>query len=463
MKKLGVILLSLSLFAGMYPQKAMASQITNFEQDLTQYLATISTERGFEVTKEDLEASLATYELSFDDFDSVKELSSGFGEVIKTDLSNLTKLYETYNLDETTLQQLLTDNGDALADYIYLNDLDLSLFFYSDNNDVFERDPNFDQNFTNYLAKVSGERGFEVTKEAVEASLTSYDTTLEEFQTVEELSDFLGEVINSDLSNLSIYYDTNGLDEQSLLQLLEDNGKDINDYIYVYDLGDIVWSSESEYPVIDEAMFTDLLDEIDLTEDELQNIENYFISLQDYLADPAVLDRFTALAERMSVMDDVIRSEELTKEQVDEVLSIFEEAFSIFKLDVSLSLIKDGSETKLSMMDLYNLKELENADLKVSLYGDNSLFLADIIITSDFINSGGLVGEAEDVIEAVDLSVVTKPDKQVSTKAKTVKGGKLPETASNYIPNALIGFIIAFVGILMYRKVRNVKGGLVQK
>ncbi len=464
MKQLGVILLTLSLLFGMFPQTTMAAQSTNFEQDLTQYLIEISKERGFEVTKEDLEASLSFYELSLDDFTTIDELRDSEGEVIKADLSNLVDNYTTYDLDEATLQQLLAENGDDLSDYIFLTELSFSVYFYTEDG-TFERDPNFDQDLTAYIATISNERGFEVTEVDIETALSSYGTSLEEFETVNDLSDFLGDVIKADLSNLDVYYSLYELDEQSLLLLLEEKGADINDYIFVYDLGDIVSSNEVTPPIFDEAMLKEMLTLLDVSDEELQRLEEYFTSLEAYFADPAVLEQYNALGIRILSLEDIPMSAELTEEQTAEILSIYEEALSILKIDVSFTLITDGVETTLSILELGKLEDLKNSVLNISIYGADSQFLADFVISNELIASMGDLfgGVADEVIDAVDLPVISVPEKAISSEIKTVKGAKLPKTASDYIPNTLLGLFIAFVGFLLYRKVRNVNGEFIKK
>lgn len=62
---------------------------------------------------------------------------------------------------------------------------------------------------------------------------------------------------------------------------------------------------------------------------------------------------------------------------------------------------------------------------------------------------------------AVEQPPVVQPKKQINTtqtlaeEYHTVKGGKLPKTASDYIPNALFGLFIVMLGIFMYGKVRT--------
>src|SRR3954452_13961405 len=121
MKKLGAIILSFSLLIGLFSQLTMAAQNTKFEQELAQYLKEASQERGFEVTKEDIEASLALYEDSLENYQSVKELADFLGEIIKADLSNLDFIYEEYDLNEDGLHQLLKENGEDINDYIFVD------------------------------------------------------------------------------------------------------------------------------------------------------------------------------------------------------------------------------------------------------------------------------------------------------------------------------------------------------
>ncbi|MGM7722966.1 processed acidic surface protein [Metabacillus sp. Hm71] len=482
MKKLGAILLSFSLLISFFPQLTMAASNTKFEQELTQYLQEVSNERGFEVTKEDLEASLALYEDSIENYDSVEEMGDFLGEVIKEDLSNVEYIYEQYELDEEGLHQLLAENGEEINDYIFLDDLDTAVFFYTEDG-VFERDPNFEQDLVDYLSKVSEERGFEVTKEDLEASLAIYETNIEEFETVEDLSSFLGEVIKADLSNLDYFYENYELDRQAIIKLLEDNGEDLNDYIYIDDLDNAVWTYyEGELlPGMEEEIAEELLpifqEEIDLTDEELQRIEDHLMSLEEHLSNPETLERLDALANRMMAFEDFNAAAELTAEQIAELASIYEELLSIFKLNVAYSLVKDGSETPLSLVDLMNIDELKGAKLKIILSNTAGQFLADLIVTGEMVDSetvtetGEQIEEsAEAVIETTERTPAAKTEKLTSpikaekqkvlateknTEHRTVKGAKLPKTASDYIPNTLFGLVIIFFGILMYRKVKN--------
>lgn len=470
MKNLGAILLSFVLLIGLFPQLTMAAQDSTFEQDLAQYLKEVSEVRGFEVTREDIEASLAAYEESIENFESVGNLSEFLGEVINRDLSNLDGLYEEFELEEESLQLLLEENGEELNDYIFLDDLYSAVYFFTEDG-VFERDPNFDQNLVEYLSKVSEERGFEVTKEDIEASLALYQMSLEEFETVEDLGDFLGEVIKADYSNLDYFNEAYELDQQELFQLLAENNDDINHYVYIDDLDQAVWEyyGEELYPVDEEiaAGLLPIFEEIDLTDEELQRIEEHLMSLEEHLSNPETLERLEALGERMMAFEEFDTATELSVEQIAELASIYNELLSIFQLKTDFSLVKDGSETPLSIIDILKMKELKGANLKVVLSSAGGEFLADFIVTGEMVDSDTVVDtgkqveeSAEEVTKTVEQSPVVAPKPQkditkVKPVQKTVKGSKLPKTASDYLPNALVGLAIALFGILMFRKVRK--------
>ncbi|MEF2094778.1 processed acidic surface protein [Bacillus sp. CFBP9009] len=468
MKKLWAILVSFTLLISLYPQLASAAPSKNFEQELTKYLKEVSLVRGFEVTKDDIETSLSFYDESIKNFESIGDLKEALGEVIKADLSNLDAIYEDYSLTNESLINLLHENGEELDDYIFIWDLDEAVYFYTEEGD-FERDPNFDKELVNYLAKVSKERGLEVTKEDIEASLELYDFSLEEFESVEELSEFLGDVIKADLSNLDYFNENYELDKQALLQMLEENGEDINDYIYIDNLEETVWNLTGGG--MDGEVADDLLpifeEELGLTEEELQRLEDHLMSLEEHLSNPETVKQLEELGNRMMAFEEFDVATELTAEQIAEMASIYEEFLSIFKLNVSYSLVKSGSESPVSLMDLMKLEELKGANLKIAIYNTDGKFLADLLITGEMVDSDTLTNagwqikeSAKEVQKTNEKAPVAKPVKQkisthTNSEHQTVKGAKLPNTASDYLPSALLGLFLVLFGSLMYRKIRK--------
>ena len=100
----------------------------------------------------------------------------------------------------------------------------------------------------------------------------------------------------------------------------------------------------------------------------------------------------------------------------------------------------------------------------MELFGSDSQLLADFNISSNIF--GEFIDVVEDstegVINAVDKPAVTKPVKS-KPEVKTIKGGKLPKTSSDYLPNALIGLFFVLTGVILYRKLRNEENEIIKE
>ncbi|MBQ4866529.1 processed acidic surface protein [Priestia megaterium] len=375
MKKLGAILLSFLLFVGVFPTSSFAEAST-FDADFNKYLKSVSQTRGFEVTKDDVEYSLSLYDESLENFDTIADLEDFLGEPIAADLHNVQDVYADFDLDKTSLNALLKENGQSLDDYVYLDDLYEDVGFYLEGDDWYKDDESYDEEDA------------------------SYDDELSE----------------EDLSGLLSFMQS----------------------------------------------------ELGLTSEELNRIEAHFTSLEDELSNEATLNRLDQLGERLAAFEDFDTATELSADQIAELMSIYKEMLSIFHLDAKFALVQGGNERPLSLTDLINLEELKNASLKISLYTTDGKFLADMVITGDMFNSDIITDTGKEVEKSAEA--VAKPaqaqkpaveKKQEPVKKqtngavqKTVKGGKLPETASNYVTNTLIGLVLVAAGFVLFRKVR---------
>jgi processed acidic surface protein len=376
MKKLGAILLSFLLFVGVFPTSSFAAAST-FDADFNKYLKSVSQTRGFEVTKDDVEYSLSLYDESLENFDTIADLEDFLGEPIAADLHNVQDVYADFDLDKTSLNALLKENGQSLDDYVYLDDLYEDVGFYLEGDDWYEDDESYDEEDA------------------------SYDDELSE----------------EDLSGLLSFMQS----------------------------------------------------ELGLTSEELNRIEAHFTSLEDELSNEATLNRLDQLGERLAAFEDFDTATELSADQIAELMSIYKEMLSIFHLDAKFALVQGGNERPLSLTDLINLEELKNASLKISLYTTDGKFLADMVITGDMFNSDIITDTGKEVEKSAEA--VAKPaqaqkpaveKKQEPVKKqtngavqKTDKGGKLPETASNYVTNTLIGLVLVAAGFVLFRKVRR--------
>lgn len=372
---------------------------------------------------------------------------------------------------------------------------------------------NFNQELDTYLKNTSKIRGYEVTKEDIEFALYSYDESLslDDFDTISELKEFLGQPIAGDLHNLQELYLDYGLNEESLKALLKENGQTIDDYIYEEDLYYAVYLftegstledddlMEGDYTDVAPEELEDVLNvlqkELDLTKEEMDRIEAHFASIDKELSDPATLERLENIGVRLSAFNEFETVNELSPGQITELVSIYNEISTIFHLKASFTLVEGSNEKPLSFFNLINLDELKNASLKVSLSTTEGRFLADMIITSEMVDSKIVVGTGEEleqsaeaakeVIEEKKETNKEKPTNDVlipstdkvekiadkkenlspanekntnKTKEKAKKsseGEELPETATNYLLTIMLGVVVAMLGFLFYRSVKK--------
>ncbi|MGD6961117.1 processed acidic surface protein [Fictibacillus phosphorivorans] len=301
-----------------------------------------------------------------------------------------------------------------------------------------------DPKLTSYLQEISATRGLEITVEDFEDYLLEYyGSGLEDWENFEELDGALGEVIEADYSNLQSIYEAYDLDEASLMQLLEDNGSTIDHFIYVEDLDMEVGFYVGGDPL--EDIFT----ELGLTDEELEALFVHFDSMSEKLEDPAILKRLEELGAQMESFEDFDSVEELTDAQVKQIISIYDEILEIFELDAKYYLKKGKEKKAITLNELLLLKDPNGYNLVIELYNKNGDFILDMELTADMIGS--------DIIEDIgeDVKEVPKVVEKIKDSPKTEKGGKLPNTASDFLPNTLIGLVVAGAGFVLYRRVRK--------
>lgn len=336
----------------LFPQKAFAAESNSFDQDMAQYLADASSTRGFEVNQDDINQSLAQYGMTTDDFTSVEEIKSFLGVVIKADMSNLNDIYQSYDLDQSTLADVLSGYGEDLNDYVFLDDLDNALTLYTGNG-----------------------------------------------------ADNQGSEIGSNL------------DLTQIMSIFSQSG---------------------------------------ITDSEIQNLKDYYTSMEDYLSGADVQKQLENLSTRMMTLGQTLiekgtadKNYQPSEEEINQLVSAYDEMLSIMKVKVAFSLSQNGSDTPISFTELLKMNDMGEANLKLQLFTADSKLLADMVLQGDPGKSG--LGEI--------LGEVSGTNSDHST----VKGGTLPKTASDNLSNTVLGLFVATAGILIYRKVRNDKSETIKE
>ncbi|MCM3029798.1 processed acidic surface protein [Niallia sp. MER 6] len=323
------------------------------------------------------------------------------------------------------------------------------------------------------------ELGTPLTEESIEPILTDYDLTREELN--ELLADYGDIEVGQDVLDSEYllfaeevydyvgYYldDTYGtlINDENLQELVERYGfasadeleeylqqfdESIDHYEFIEDLDSIVDYYMNGGADL-EAEIDELFLSMDLTEEEMDRLLEHFITI--YEENPDFEDQLYTLSERMMAFGEFDSADDLTAEQIAELLDISNDMLDILQLDVKYYLVKDGVKKPLSVQSMMTMTSTDGADLLIELYNKQGDFLADIILTNEMFGSeiiketGKDLQEAEQIVKEIPVKTATK------AVEKTVKGGKLPNTASDYLQNTIIGLVIVLAGVVLFRRV----------
>ncbi|MBT2721206.1 processed acidic surface protein [Bacillus sp. ISL-46] len=394
MKRLLSVLLAVTLTLGLIPITAFA-QIDSQDQEFQNFLQEIGmSEDEFLTYLEDI------HDFTLADFDSVSELKDYLGPLV--DESNLQDLLDEFELTKQELEDMLAENSTSLDEYIFYDDLyfDVYEFQYQE-----ELTPITDES----LQQLLDDYEFE-SKEELEKFLNKYDDSIENYENIEEL-------------------------EATVAVLVSQEGKD--EIINILDKFGL--SLDESKKLANYSM--------NIFEDPNTNVEDFYTKLED-------------IANRLMAFREFDSSDDLSADEIAEILDVWNDLLNLFELKTEFYLTKDGKTMPLLVESLLKMDSTNGADLKIKIFSKDGEFLADMVITaemfgSDFLDeTGENLKQTEQVAKEVSKVATKLPEKALK---RTVKGGKLPNTASDYLPNALGGLAIAAAGIILFRRMK-VKG-----
>lgn len=306
-----------------------------------------------------------------------------------------------------------------------------------------------DPEFQKYLERIGmSEEDFVTYFEDV------HDFTLEDFDSVKEIKNYLGEPINKE--NLNALLADYGMTKKELEQLLAENGMSLGDFVFIDDLeAEILYLA---FDSIDEDAIIEALAGFGLTNDEMQKLEAHLEKVLENSDQEAFLAKLLNLGDRLMSFPEFDSASELTPGQIAELLSIWDELLNLLQLKVDYYLVKDGIETPISLSALIQMDTINGADLLIKIYSKDGQFLADLLITkemfgSDLLNNAGQkINKVETATKASAKKPVAKTVKGKKPVVKTVNGGKLPNTAGGYLPQTAAGLAFIILGAFLFRK-----------
>ncbi|MGB6406173.1 MAG: processed acidic surface protein, partial [Planococcus donghaensis] len=265
------------------------------------------------------------------------------------------------------------------------------------------------------------------------------------------LDDYTGTPIDDE--NLQELMDNFGFaSEQELEEFLQGYSDSLENYDFIEDLEEslLFYTEMDDY----ELDFNGLFTELGLTEEEVERLIAHLETLN--YEDPAFEEQLTQLSDRMMAMEDFETADELTAEQIAEMMDIYSDMINLFELKTTYFFVKDGVKKPVSLATLMTLQSTEGADLLIEIYNLKDVFLADVLLTADMFGSdliadtGKDLGAVETIISTP--AVTQKPTVSTPSATKTVKGGKLPVTASNFVPTLLFGLALLLSGVILFRR-----------
>ncbi|MED3652796.1 processed acidic surface protein [Heyndrickxia sporothermodurans] len=325
------------------------------------------------------------YNTSTKSFSTINDIKKLVGEPLTE--NNLQKLIKKYEFkDETDVKNFLVKNGEMdKTDNIY---------------DVYH--------FTNALDDaVSFYIGTPITDKNLKELLKEYDMTYDE-----------------------------------MVNLLKSNGDSIDNYEFIEDLEDAL-ISYSDDSISD--IFSDIFDKVGLTDEEVGNLLNHFMSLK---LDENVENKLNKLSERMMAIGDFESKSDLSEKEINEIVNVYQEMLNIFKLNTKFYLVKGSDKKPISLNELAQLTSTNGYNLLIEIYDNNGKLLADLILTPDMFGSE-LIKDTAEKVKKVEKAITT-PMK------KTVRGGKLPNTAGHYGDYLLGGLLLLAMGIFLFRRWRSI-------
>lgn len=399
MKRVLSIILAFTLTLGLLPFAAFAA-VDPQDQEFQNFIQEIG------MSEDDFIAYMKDWhDYSLEEFETLEELTDYLGPLL--DEENLQELLSDYEMTEEEFKQLLEENGATLEEYVFYDDLYFSVseWLYT-------------------------EEWTPITDESLQTLLEDY-----EFASIEELEAFL-----------------NSYDDS------------IENYEYIEDLE---FAVAEHYFMESKDDLINTLDSFGLSLAEANNLANHVISIMEnpYLDAEQF---FTALEEygaRLMDFPEFDSATDLTAEDIAEFIDIWDGMLTLLDLKVEYYLFKDGVESPVSFASLMQMNSTNGAALMIKILSSNGDLLADMVITKEMFGSEFMQETVENLEDTSEAAEEVKNASEEMEKAevkspaakapvKTVKGGKLPNTASDYMQNTIAGLAMILLGAIVFRKAK---------
>ncbi|WHY00581.1 processed acidic surface protein [Neobacillus sp. DY30] len=275
--------------------------------------------------------------------------------------------------------------------------------------------------------------------EELQDYLAYYETTVADFETIEDLRGMLGTPITDEnLNDLLQKYD---LTKEGLEALLGEFGESIEDYHFIEDLDVTVdFYSNHDQEMLESEQF---LAQIGLLEEEVDKLFTHLMSLDELVLEQE-MERIMAQLEPFMEIED---PSQLTEAQQQQLLTIWAEMLNAFHVKANFFLV-DKAKTAISFPELMKLETLDGRSLLVELTDLQGNLLADFQVSEEMLGSEFILQTGENLIDVGDIA---------GELTKELHEHKLPNTASPFSLNIILGILLTFAGLAFYRYSRKIE------
>ncbi|MFE8699288.1 processed acidic surface protein [Cytobacillus sp. FJAT-54145] len=267
-------------------------------------------------------------------------------------------------------------------------------------------------------------------RETLQDMLDYYEYSLEDFESTEDLSMFIGTPITPEsIQQLLTDY---GMTREELDALLAEYGSSVEEEWSIEDIEialDFYQGHESEMASLEE-----FLDAVGLTEDEIHTLFAHFEAL-DQLSLEQQMENIGTRLEALMMLDP---EAELTDEQKQEIISVWEDMIAILNVSPTFYLVDaGGTRNPITFGELAMMEEFDGNGLLIELYTLSGDLLLDMQVSAEMLSGDFAINAGEKLTDVGDIA----------GELTILKHERMPDTASTYGLNILLGLFIVFVGI----------------
>ncbi|MED4055071.1 processed acidic surface protein [Niallia taxi] len=276
------------------------------------------------------------------------------------------------------------------------------------------------------------------TTDDLENYLSDKELSLEHFDSIESLKDYLGTPITPD--NLNKLLKNYNMTQEELEILLTGFNESVQDYWFIEDLDvaiDFYQNHEEQMQNLEAFLLN-----IGMTEDETASLYQHFKKLDKQ----ALANNISNWKEELQAFATMDQEEQLSSANKESLLSIWKNVSKQLELTPVFYSVDDNGNRKEIVLDEF-LQAPQYDTVALEIYDSNDALLVDTVISPEKLTSGFAVAAADKVVNLAELS----------GNLTTLYDSQLPNTAS-FIPLFLFaGYLCVLTGCIILLRNKSKK------